>query len=339
MGTFLIIVTSLTAILLIVVAGMRPVRGLVSHFELDRRAKRGLKEAKQQLRREDLLINILSLQRVVVALLLVTSVALLVVTFGWLIGIIVAIILALEYGAIARLSFLQRPSQKLYDFLEPSLLNFAEKAPGLFVLLRSVPSEKFDAYRRLDSREELQHLVSESEDVLTADEKKLIVHSLSFADQRVESVMTPKSMIKTVKSSEFLGPLVLSELHEIGHSRLPVIAGDIDHVVGILHTNDLLSLDRKQSVIAEKAMEPKVYYIRDDQTLQHALAAFLRTHHHLFIVVNEFRETVGLITIEDVIEELIGREIIDEFEGHDDLRTVALRNPNDNNSPDSHQDV
>jgi CBS domain containing-hemolysin-like protein len=219
------------------------------------------------------------------------------------------------------------------------LLNFAEKAPGLFVLLRSVPTEKFDAHARLDSREELQHLVSESEDVLTADEKKLIVHSLSFADQRVESVMTPKSMIKTVKKSEFLGPLVLSELHEIGHSRLPVIAGDIDHVVGILHTNDLLSLDRKQSVTAEKAMEPKVYYIRDDQTLQHALAAFLRTHHHLFIVVNEFRETVGLITIEDVIEELIGREIIDEFEGHDDLRTVALRNPNDNNSPDSHQDV
>jgi CBS domain containing-hemolysin-like protein len=86
-------------------------------------------------------------------------------------------------------------------------------------------------------------------------------------------------------------------------------------------------------------MKPRVLYIREDQTLQHALAAFLRTHHHLFIVVNEFRETVGLVTLEDVIEALLGRKIIDEFDAHDDLRAVALRNPRDNNEPEKGQDV
>jgi CBS domain containing-hemolysin-like protein len=151
--------------------------------------------------------------------------------------------------------------------------------------------------------------------------------------------MTPQSVIKYIDKKEFLGPLVLNDLHKHGHSRLPVINDDINHVVGILYLKDLLTLDVKKSATAEKIMEPKVYYIRADQTLGHALAAFLKTHHHLFIVVNEYRETVGLLTLEDVIEALIGRKIIDEFDAHDDLRAVALRNLNLNNRPDKREDV
>ena len=106
-----------------------------------------------------------------------------------------------------------------------------------------------------------------------------------------------------------------------------------------MNLKNLLTLDTKHSSTAEKAMEPKVYYIREDQTLQHALAAFLKTHHQLFVVVNEFRETVGLLSLEDVIEALIGQKIVDEFDAHDDLRAVALRNPRLNNHPEKRQDV
>jgi CBS domain containing-hemolysin-like protein len=175
--------------------------------------------------------------------------------------------------------------------------------------------------------------------LLSSDERKLIVNSLSFGEQLVSSIMTPKSMIDTISKSEFLGPLMLDELHKLGHSRLPVIDGDIDHVVGVLHLKSLLALDLKKSVTAEKAMEPRVFYIKHDQRLQHALAAFLRTHHHLFVVVNEYRETVGLLTLEDTVEALLGRKIIDEFDAHEDLRVVAMRNPRGNNHPAKREDV
>ena len=79
-------------------------------------------------------------------------------------------------------------------------------------------------------------------------------------------------------------------------------------------------------------MEKKVYYIREDQTLDHALAAFLKTRHHLFVVVNGYRETAGIITLEDVIEALLGRKIVDEFDLHDDLRAVATREAKTNNN-------
>jgi len=176
--------------------------------------------------------------------------------------------------------------------------------------------------------------------LLSADEKHLIANGLGFADKPVSDVMTPRGVIDSISKRELLGPLVLDDLHKTGHSRFPVIDGDIDHVVGMLYIQNLLTVDSgKRSTTAEKTMEPRVFYIRHDQTLGHALAAFLRTHHHLFIVINEFRETVGLLSLEDVIEALLGRKIVDEFDTHEDLRVVAARNPRGNNHPETREDV
>ena len=106
-----------------------------------------------------------------------------------------------------------------------------------------------------------------------------------------------------------------------------------------MHLEGLLALDIKRSTTAEKAMEPKVFYIRQDQTLQHALAAFLRTKHPLFIVVNSDKETVGLLSLEDVMEALLGREIIDEFDNHDNLREVSRRDLSNHSSHERHRDL
>ena len=337
MFTFLVIVTSIVFIALLFVAAIRPAKSMTSVFELERRAGGGDDTAAAILRRDGALPDIISLFRVATALLLVSFVLLSVATFGWLLGIIVAIIVALEYGAIARISLFRIYGQKLYMAIEPWLIDITYKLPWLFSLIRTPQPDMSE--HRLESRQELQHLVQQSGSVLTVDERKLIVSGLEFADRRVDSVMTPRAVIDTVKKSEFLGPLTLDELHKLGHSRLPVIDGDIDHVIGILHLKSLLALDIKRSVTAEKAMEAKVYYIREDQSLAHALSAFLKTHHHLFIVINEYRETVGLLTLEDTIESLIGRKIVDEFESHDDLRVVALRNPHANNQPHDAQDL
>lgn len=334
----LLILNFIVFILLLLVSAICPERSQFSSFELNRRVESGDEEAAKALAKQKAVCDILSLQKVLSALLLIILVILTNITFGWLIGFIVALIIALEYGAIARAKIIQRLAQKIYNKIESRLISLFKKAPLLFKMLRSVPEDDENC-QKINSRQELQHLIDNSDGVLSGDEKKLIVHSLSFKDQLVNSIMTPRSVIDSIKNSEFLGPLTLDDLHKTGHSRLPVINGDIDHIVGILNLRELLALDIKKSTTAEKAMNTKVYYIREDQTLQHALAAFLRTHHHLFVVVNEFQETVGLLSLEDVIEALIGRKIIDEFDAHDDLRAVAARNPRGNNHPEKRQDV
>lgn len=335
--TIMVLVTCFVLALLVAVAGLRPKHSDMSSFERERRAANGDREALQSSRREALMGDVESLLRVVTALLLVIFVLVAVATFGWLLGSIIATVVALEYGALARIPLWQRYAQKLYDSYEQYILRFVEKFSKIFIFLRTVTPQDSDT--RLDSREELEHLVAKSGSILSHDEKQLIIHSLSFDTRQVSEIMTPRSVIDSIKKAELLGPLALDDLHKTGHSRFPVTDGDIDHVIGVLHIQNLLTLDKKRSVTAATAMDPHVYYIREDHSLTHALAGFLRTHHHLFIVVNEFRETVGIISLEDVIEALLGRKIIDEFDAHEDLRAVAAHNPRKNNHPNLSTDV
>jgi CBS domain containing-hemolysin-like protein len=332
-----LILTVLILLILVLVAAVDPGRSQLSLFELERRAAEGHEGAKKALERQKLLGSIISLQKVVVALLLVVVVLVSNLTFGWLIGVLVAVFVALEYGAISQIGFIKKLAKRIYEKIDERLIRFIKRAPLLIKILNNVPNEEGEY--RIGSRQELQHLIDESGEVLNLDDKKLIVAGLSFGDKLVKTIMTPKSMISSISSDEFLGPLALDDLHKIGHSRLPVIKGDIDHIVGMLNLRSLLALDIKKSTTAEKAMDPKVFYIHENQTLRHALTAFLKTRHHLFVVVNEFRETVGLLSLEDVIEELIGQEIVDEFDSHDNLRAVALRNPKRNNITENHKDI
>lgn len=335
MFTFLLIVTILVLLMLVIVAGLHPTPYLVSRFELHRRSHMS-KEAKWQHRRELLLPDVYGAIAAKLAVLLVAFVAMSIVTFGWALGIMIAIVGALLYPTIAHWGPINRLAQSIYHRYEVPYLDIVEKLQPFFNIVRAVSVPHVEPYHRFDSREELQRLIDQSGGVLSENEKVLLVHGLSFADQTVESIMMPKSMIKSIKKSEFLGPLVLSEIHELGHSRLPVISADIDHVVGVLYLSDLLSLDVKQSLTAERAMEPKVFYIRHDDTLEHALAAFIESRHHLFIVINDMRETVGLLTLENVIEALIGRKIVDEDDNHEDLRLVAEKIARGNNSQANH---
>lgn len=338
MFVLLVVFALIFFFVLLLVAGVRPSQSSMSYFELDRRAKKGDSEAQWHLNREKYLGDIISLQRVLSAILLLITAWFAIGAFGWWLGGILALAIAIFYERLARAQWMAHESAKLYEKHEKQLLQFVKKYPGLFGIWRSVKLDTVD-YHRIDSREELEDLVSRSEGVLSDQEKKLISSSLKFSGRHIVDIMTPKSVIDAVKDSEFLGPLVLAELHKLGHSRLPVYHESMDHVVGVLYIQDLLTLGSKKSVTAEKAMEPKVFYIREDQTLEHALAAFIKSRHHLFIVVNEFRETTGLITLEDVIEALLGHKIVDEFDVHDDLRVAAEGNVRHINEPPHREDV
>ena len=315
---------------LTLVASMMPRRAVLSTFELERRRSEGSETAAQELAREVLIDDVLSLKHATEALLLVIVVLLSVGGFGLLIGILVALGVSLVYGRLARIEFIHAWANRMYEQWEPSLLAFVERTPRLAKLLRTVSQAVPEA--EISSREELEHLVEDAGHILTDDERKLIINGLSFNERRVEEVMTPRGVVETIAKDELVGPLLLDELHRTGHSRFPVIDGDVDHVIGVLHIKELLSLDDKSTKTAGQAMEKRVFYINQDQTLDHALAAFIKTRHHLFVVVNGYRETAGILTLEDVMETLLGREIVDEFDVHDDLRIVAARNAKSNNN-------
>ncbi len=323
----------ITLVVLLIVLGVQPKISSHSQFELQRRSILGDEKAKILLRQREFLRDIISLQRAVASLCLVILSAISVYLFNWAAGLVLSIIIALEIGAVARVGLWQKYSQQLYEKYEPLILTTIERHQVILSLIRSVSPVVGDS-RVIESKEELLEMVAQSNGAISPSEKKLITNGLKFNDTKVEEIMTPRSMIESVSMNELLGPLVLDDLHKKGYSRFPVIDGDIDHIVGVLRIQDLLTIDQKaKSHRAETVMSKEVYYIRENQTLQHALAAFLKTQHHLFIVINEFRETVGLLSLEDVIEALLGQKIIDEYDIYGDVRKAATTNPQKNNLP------
>ncbi len=332
MTVFLAIVYIVTMVLLFVVLGIRPQMTTHSTFELRRRIKNGDEEAAFLLHRNELMPDVFSLQRVLTAMLLVMLSAIGVVLFHWTLGVLVSLLIALEAGAIARIALLQHYSQKLYERYESKVLGFIEKYPLVFRAIHIVSPIPPDTYD-IESREELLHMVEQSGDVLTADQKMLIQNSLGFDDRTVEEVMISRTAIDTINHDETLGPLVLDDLFKTTHSRIPVIKDSIDNVIGILYLRDVMHVGtHKKTRTAEQAMEKKVFYIRQDQSLWHALSAFIRTNHHLFIVLNEHRETVGILTLEDCMEALLGRAIKDEFDDDDQPEVVMKRTVTANNA-------
>lgn len=331
------LLTIVLIIILLSLASIRPNRSSLNDFELRRRLDTKQEGALLEWRRSDLRTEIMTLRRIAIALTLVLSSTLLIVEFGWIWGLLEALVLTLVYNRIAGFSLIHNPSQRLYNKYEESFLTFVERRQTWIRFLTGVADMQVE--RRIASREEFEHTFSELTGLLTANERKMLSSMMHFDDKLVKNYMTPRSVMEAVGANELLGPLVLDNLYKTGHTHFPVFEGDIDHLVGILHIYSLFTLNNKKSLAVKDAMEPRVFYINENQTLENALTACIKHRRHLLVVVNSYRETVGVITIEDTVEQLIGRKIIDQFTEHDDLRKVAERNPHNNNLPKSGVDV
>lgn len=156
---------------------------------------------------------------------------------------------------------------------------------------------------------------------ISHEELELLIHALTFGQKAVYECMVPRREVRSVSADESISPVVIRELHDSGHSRFPVFQEKDDHFVGTLYLRDLVNL--KASGKVKEVMERSVYYVHEEYPLEQVLHAFLKTKHHLFIVVNNFEEYVGIVTIEDILEQIIGYRIVDEFDAYDDIRAVA----------------
>lgn len=178
-------------------------------------------------------------------------------------------------------------------------------------------------YQKEDLIELINQQAAQADNRISKEELQLARHALTFGNKLVRDYMTPRRVVRMVAATDTIGPVLMGELHNSGHSRFPVYQDKPEHLVGTLYLRDLIDVASGGRV--RDVMKKEVYYIHEEQPLYDALQAFLKTKHHLFIVVNSFEEYVGIITVEDVLEQIIGRPIVDEFDQYDDLRSVATR--------------
>jgi CBS domain containing-hemolysin-like protein len=321
------VVLLIALFLLIVLLGyVRPARSSMSLFELERRSSGGDKGAKKVLERERLLPSILLIKRFITLVLALVFLGVATDLYGLTTALFIGGLMVICLTPIGKIKTFQRLLTKLYSKAEPALLKFVKKLAPVFNFFDDLSDE---AFKKASSKEELRHQVENlSEDVVSADEKTIILGALQFSDKKVRNIMVPAERVEFVEAKEVLGPLVLDRLHQTTFGVFPVIKKDQNHTVGVLHIRELLNTNVKDSLTAEQAMQKKVYYIREDHDLEYALSAFVRTGQHFFIVINKDRETEGILTLRDLTESLLCKRLHDDFDADDDAKAVANRQPN-----------
>lgn len=164
------------------------------------------------------------------------------------------------------------------------------------------------------SEEELKQVIDASSlsGAIDKTEHELIKSILEFSDITAKEIMIPRPDIVALDISMSRDALVGKVIEE-GYSRLPVYRGTIDQIIGVIYSKDLLSLLEHRSLIILQDIIRPAYFVPETKKISALLREFQQNKIHLGIVIDEFGGTEGIVTIEDIIEEIVG-DILDEYD-------------------------
>jgi putative hemolysin len=172
---------------------------------------------------------------------------------------------------------------------------------------------KPDGDRGVASEEEIKYLVTDATEL--SDEEKSMIHEvIDLGDTIAREVMVPRVDMTALEDSSTLSE-VLAVMRRTGYSRIPIYHGSVDRVVGVAHIKDIVSLilDEDRSSESVAAYVRTADYVPDTKDIIPLLSEMQSSHDQMVIVVDEYGGTAGVITIEDIVEEIVG-EIEDEFD-------------------------
>ncbi len=178
------------------------------------------------------------------------------------------------------------------------------------------------------STEELDMLVNASYNggVLNETEKDILHNVFKFSDLTAKQVMVPRTDMVCISDD-----ITLDELNKIAaetqYTRYPVYDSDIDHITGLIHVKDLFALSVKDEVCPIKKLQREVMLVPETITMDNLVLEFKKRKGQMAIVIDEFGGTSGLITLEDVLEEIFG-EVQDEFDEEEEICDIVEVEPN-----------
>jgi len=153
-------------------------------------------------------------------------------------------------------------------------------------------------------------------------EEELIRSALEFTDITVRNAMTPRTEIIALDKNAGQQK-VIRAMTELGFSRIPVYQENLDHVVGIIYAKDIINLLQNRDLIILEDILRNPYFVPDSMKISELLKNFQKKRLHMAIVLDEFGGTAGLITLEDIIEEIVG-EIRDEYDREEEEEIYLL---------------
>lgn len=175
------------------------------------------------------------------------------------------------------------------------------------------------------SREELIHstLLSEEEGIIGDLESDIIENTLTLNDTKIKDILTPRSVMYSVEKRTLISD-ILDDRRTYKFSRVPIFDETIDNIIGVVLTKKLFKQAVKNKDASMESIMSPAFTLNENIPVSKALNMFIQKKEHMFIVLDNYDQTEGLVTLEDCIETLLGLEIMDESDTTADMRKLAL---------------
>ncbi|MGB5918626.1 CNNM domain-containing protein [Arcobacter sp.] len=175
------------------------------------------------------------------------------------------------------------------------------------------------------SREELIHstLLSEEEGIIGDLESDIIENTLTLHSIKVKEILTPRSVMYAIEKNTKIKD-ILDDKRTYKFSRVPIYDGTIDNVVGVVLTKKIFKQAIRDSEVTIDSIMGPVFALNENIPVSKVLNTFIKKREHMFVVLDNYDQTEGIVTLEDCIETLLGLEIMDESDTIADMRKLAL---------------
>lgn len=243
------------------------------------------------------------------------------------IGIVSAVLtfLIIIFGEILPKTIGENNAEKIGLFIARPLVVWIKILTPVVWILEQL-TQRFSIVRKMVSEEEL-HMLSELghlEGSIEEDERDIIQKVFTLNDITARDIMTPRTVISGFPKDAIIGE-IRNDIYELNNSRIPIYGQSIDNIIGLSYRKNLLiALAKDQDNRTTESFMQEVLYVSEGMRVDDLLQLFLERREQLAIVKDQFEGTSGLVTLEDVLEQLVG-EIVDEDDEVVDTRKEAKR--------------
>ncbi len=238
------------------------------------------------------------------------------------VAFILITILHIVFGELAPKSIaIQRPEAISLLISIPLRIFYITFRPFIWLLnsfanliLKLFGFQPSNAENEIHSSDEIKYIFEESSKIGVSGmpDKELIENVFEFSEIPVKQIMVPRGKISGIDINTNLDKIIETIIDE-GYSRLPVYSGNLDNIIGIIFAKDFLSImEHKELIILQDIIRP-AYFVNENDKIQNILKKMRTEKNHFAIVIDEFGGTAGIVTLEDIIEEIVG-EIQDEYD-------------------------
>lgn len=196
-------------------------------------------------------------------------------------------------------------------------------APVAWLLDKTLGRELPAVYSRLELIEVLNEHQQSPDSDIEEDEHLIATGALSFGDKTLESIMTPWSVVSIANTAQTVQQVLADTIIPAGISRLPVVDGKTKKILGILLVKDLLSFKKSTRIIEIELEKPILRHA--ESKLDIVLNELIKKRQHLCVVVDQYGQYIGIVSLEDIVEEILGREIVDEYDKYANLQVFAKK--------------